>query len=467
MVGLKLGNVSGSIPDRNAPIGEVKTLGLKVVGTATTGGLNVSRKLLHLLCYFVFVCFFSGSGICAPFEAHDRSWEGMSEFEALASVLLGRERLVVAPTLDHAALKPEDAVILVHPDRAPKVDSLARFMRDGGRVVLLDDYGSGDALLRHFGMTRLPAPRPPSRMLGQNPDLPIAEPASAHPTVVDVPSVALNHPTALKHPDLSPVLEVRDTRGGKHTVAVAGAVARGRLLVVADGSVFINEMMQLPGNREFAKGVVTYATDSDAWGKREGRVFLLSGTFEETGSYGKEPSALSDLADKLSHGMDAVHEMQRDGLPKTGLYALAIALSSIVLWWASKHAWRTHRYRSPQYLQGSRALYEARAAFLANPSTPRALLMLEWRDALECALKLSLNLRDLPSPETLSTKVAETHGEHLGRELRSVLAVLARAETSVLSKGGPVRYKDQEIHQTGARVRNLVKALREHERTIE
>jgi hypothetical protein len=403
-------------------------------------------------------------GFCAPFEPGDSSWEGSLELTTMASQLVGPQRLVVTNTLRYADLTPQDALLIVHPERSLKVESLARFMREGGRVVLLDDYGTGDAVLRHFGMVRMAAPRPPARMLGQNPDLPIAEPASAHPTVVDVNSVALNHPTAIKHPDLSTVLEIKDRNGGRHPVAVAGAVQRGRLLVVSDASVFINEMMRLPGNREFAKGVIVYATDSDAWGKREGRLFILTGAFEEEGAYGTDPSPLAEVAEKLRHGIDALDEIRRDGLPKTGTYALALMLAAVILWWIAKHAWRSHRYRAPRYLQNGlgNMQNQARATFLENPSTPRALLLLEWRDALDCALKLSLDLRDLPRADLLFEVVRARVGDSAARELRTVFGTFARAETSILSKGTPLAFKDTEVVQTGARVRNLVKALQEH-----
>ena len=82
-------------------------------------------------------------------------------------------------------------------------------MRAGGRVVMLDDFGRGDSLLRHFGMERVASPRRPAEFLRKNPQLALAEPASAHPVVADVSRVVTNHPTGLSHPDLSPVLKIR------------------------------------------------------------------------------------------------------------------------------------------------------------------------------------------------------------------------------------------------------------------
>ena len=84
-------------------------------------------------------------------------------------------------------------------------------MRAGGRVVMLDDFGRGDSLLRHFGMERVPSPRRPAESLRHNPQLALAEPASAHPVVADVTPRRHEPPDRSRHPDLSPVLKISNT----------------------------------------------------------------------------------------------------------------------------------------------------------------------------------------------------------------------------------------------------------------
>lgn len=85
----------------------------------------------------------------------DEGWEGLSEFVRIARTELDDRHVVVTKRLDYTALHPEDGVVLVHPESGLNVDSLSNFMRAGGRH-LLDDYGSGDQLLRHFGIERVP-----------------------------------------------------------------------------------------------------------------------------------------------------------------------------------------------------------------------------------------------------------------------------------------------------------------------
>ena len=41
-----------------------------------------------------------------------------------------------------------------------------------------------------------------------------------------------------------------------------------------------------PGNKAFARGLVRYSVDADAWGKRGGRLFIAAGDFDQKGSFG-------------------------------------------------------------------------------------------------------------------------------------------------------------------------------------
>ena len=187
------------------------------------------------------------TALAGPFDATRPAWDSLSVFVGMARGELGPKRVLVAQELDYASLAPEDAIVLVHPVGDLDLASLSRFLHEGGRVVLLDDFGDGDLLLSHFGMRRRPLGEP-SQTLGNRPHLPIATPSSYHPTVVDVDHVVLNHASCIDHPDLSSVLEVETRSGEKKAVAVAGAVGKGRLLAVADSSVFVDGMLRFPGH---------------------------------------------------------------------------------------------------------------------------------------------------------------------------------------------------------------------------
>ena len=218
-----------------------------------------------------------------PFDLAGRDWEGCADLVDLARAELGA-KVVVTSDLDFRELRPGDGLLLLYPENTVDADTLSRFMRAGGRVILLDDFGAGDGVLAHFGMERVPIPRRPADTLRHNPQLAIAEPASLHPVVADVQRIVTNHPTGLKHPDLSPVLRVRGVGEPDVIIAVAGAVGQGRLLVVGDPSIVMNAMLRYGGNKALARGLVRYAVDDDTWGSRGGRLFIASGAFRQQGT---------------------------------------------------------------------------------------------------------------------------------------------------------------------------------------
>jgi hypothetical protein len=198
----------------------------------------------------------------SPFDLTGADWEGCSELVRIARAELGTTRIIATTSIDFKELKPEDGLLLLYPEKSLDVDELSKFMRAGGRVVLLDDFGRGESLLRHFGMERVPVPKKPVESLRHNPQLALAEPASAHPVVADVNRVVTNHATGLSHPDLSPVLKIRGANEGDVFIAVAGAVGekppapQSRLLVVGDPSIVLNSMLRYAGKNSFARGRV-------------------------------------------------------------------------------------------------------------------------------------------------------------------------------------------------------------------
>ncbi len=169
------------------------------------------------------------------------------------------------------------------------------FMRAGGRIALLDDYGTGDALrepLRH-------PPRATARTaLGDAPRQPVVRdrrtgersPGRARRLARgDQPRDGAGAP------GLSPLLVIHGDGEPDVLLAVAGAVGQGRLLAVGDASVGINAMLRYPGNRELCPGLLRYSLEDDAWGKRGGKLYVLANDFETTGSL-RRPTRASERA---------------------------------------------------------------------------------------------------------------------------------------------------------------------------
>ena len=411
------------------------------------------------------------------FDASRPGWDSLAGFVTMARTELGAARVVVTSKLDYSTLVPEDALVLVHPVGDLDLASLSRFLHEGGRIVLLDDFGDGDLLLSHFGMTRRPLGEP-SQTLGNRLYLPIAKPSGYHPTVVDVDHVVLNHASCIDHPDLSSVLEVETRIGEKKAVAVAGAVGKGRLLAVADSSVFVDSMLRFPGNETFARAVIRYAVEDDVWGKRGGRLLVLSDSVEQVGVFG-EASAVSAFFEEATRSLrEALQKLRDEGL--SGIPALAVAVLAALgcVLWVAKRAAKPHSPQLPRFLipvtnlgRGGQA---GHVSTLVAKTTPRALALLEHKVAFEEKLAAHLGLADgsraaaaagqpvaiLP-PQAELLALLEERGATKTQltELRQLLFRLSQAETWLLSRGRAPSVSEAEVVRISERLDALLLVL--------
>jgi hypothetical protein len=405
----------------------------------------------------------AGPASAAPFDLAQSDWEGGAELVRLARAELGGSRVEATTRVDFGELKPDDGLILLYPERSLDVDELAKFMRAGGRVILLDDFGRGESLLANFGLKRVPSPRHPAESLRKNAQLALAEPASAHPVVADVNRVVTNHPTGLAHPDLSPVLKIRGAGGDPDVVvAVAGAVGKGRLLAVGDPSIVMNSMLRYAGNKTFARGLVRYGVDSDAWGKRGGRLFIASGNFEQKGSFGGERDAISEW---LRDVRDLLDQIRKEGLPAVLAYGAAMALGLALVVWVGARAGRLHKPSVPRFVRHVPAVAQGgvagHAAVIGAPQTTRVLALLELKSALEEQLTMLLGLAKVPGHQELLDQIGQrglldAEGLHT---LRGLLLRMSNVETMVVFQrsGGMVQsVRDNEVVSIARTVKQLL-----------
>ena len=92
-----------------------------------------------LVCVMAALLGHARSAHAGPFEVKEMDWEGCSGLLELARAEMGEKRVVVLSELDWSDLKSEDAILLIHPERAISGDKLAAFLGEGGRVAVLDD----------------------------------------------------------------------------------------------------------------------------------------------------------------------------------------------------------------------------------------------------------------------------------------------------------------------------------------
>jgi hypothetical protein len=383
----------------------------------------------------------------AAFDVNDTTWEGTSELFELAKKRFGRERLEIAATLDYAKLTPKDGLVILHPDVALDYDELSAFMRAGGRVALLDDYGSGDRFLSRFQIYRVRAPGAPAKMLRDNSNLPIAEPAvqivagqeqNRHPITQSVDSVVTNHPTALTHNNLTPVLTIRARGEPDATLAVTGIIAsRGRLFAMGDPSSFVNLMLRYPGNRRFADGLLGYLLEGDNWGERGGKLYFVTNRFQQKGQFGNRGGLFNGLGQALSDTLTEVHD---HGLPEPLPLMLAALGCLAVMSWALFYAARTKPRVTPRYSTAEPLVAQGgpsgRIAVLSAPSTDSALGLAELRSAALDLFGERLELGRGPSAKVVLTELERRQllSEQALQELSSAFSELRIIEERIVKK---------------------------------
>jgi hypothetical protein len=414
-------------------------------------GLRISplRRFAALLALGAGLGGAARPAVAAPFELRDASWEGLRSFVELAEAELGASRVTTVSTLDWSTLTPADGLLLLHPERTVDADELAAFLRAGGRVAIVDDYGAGDRILQRYDIRRTRSPASPLLTLRDNAAFAVAEPVAetvggrqqaVHPVAAEVGRLVTNHPTGLLHPNLSPVLRIRARDEADVTLAVAAQVAtKGRLFAMGDPSAVMNSMLRYPGNRAFAAGLVRYLVDDDTWGPRGGRLVVASNRFGERGAYGNDSAVGREVRDALRSLREGLTQVEGGGLPRGALLSFAVLLLAGLTVWVAGAAAKRYPKPVPRFARPTGLLAQGgaagRAAALAAPSTHRGLVLLEQKHAFEEAVGALLGLPRAPQMGALVDELARrqlVRPETLGR-LREALLYMARVETAMAS----------------------------------
>ena len=431
---------------------------------------DMTRSRLLLALVWFALGLLAPSAWAGPFDLNDNTWEGGSELLALARRELGEERVIVRAVLDWAEVQSGDGVLLLHPMRTIDVEEATAFMRAGGRLAVVDDYGRGDQFLEHFRIQRRTLPARPLDTLRNKPALPIAVPmaepgegrtSTRHPTVAQVERVMLNHGTGFTHPQLTPVLVVRGVGEPDVPVAVAGQVEAGRLFAVGDASAFINLMMRYPGNRRFASGLLQYLVASDRPTATAGRLFICTNDFDERAGFGGVTPWRKSVDRAMQGVLEGLGALRREGLPPWLRPLLAGLVAFLVAWWARGALGRSYRPRLPRFARPTPLLAQGglagRVAVLSASTSPRALALLELRSALGEALALQLGV----PPETRASVLLDEAMRRGWVEpsaaggARAVLERMRKAESGVLA-GQPARVSRRDIAQAAQVVRDIL-----------
>ena len=192
-------------------------------------------------------------------------WNGfsdlISEFHAVKLKSLLDEKLFLNPS--------NTSLLIVGPEKEFSEDEakiIERFLKSGGQVILADDFGSGNQLLELLGVDvrfngsllvdplfkergmRLPRIR--ATALG------VRELVFNYGTVLEgCPSpIARSSSYSFLDLDLNGKWSEGEPRGSFAT-ACSLSLGRGRLIIVADSSLWINSMLQMRDNQKFLESL--------------------------------------------------------------------------------------------------------------------------------------------------------------------------------------------------------------------
>ncbi|WP_276302469.1 DUF4350 domain-containing protein [Halorussus lipolyticus] len=220
---------------------------------------------------------FSAGTSGATFSTFNTEWDGASSLRSVADDA-GLDVTVTGDTAAYSSATPPGTVAFVlSPDsayRSGEAGRVAEFVRTGGTLVVAGDFGPhADDLLGSVGASaRLDTGRLRDGYSNyRSPVMPVATGVANHSLVAGVESVTLNHATAVTPNGATTLVNTSDyayldTNGNatldrsesvrSYPVATVESVGAGRVVVVSDPSVFINAMLDRPGNRQFARSLL-------------------------------------------------------------------------------------------------------------------------------------------------------------------------------------------------------------------
>jgi len=402
-----------------------------------------------------------------PLDPVGTDWEGLADLVTLARAEIGRDRVVTPRRLDFEELSPADALLIIHPVTKLDDHEIESFVSDGGRVALLDDYGTGSDLLDRFGIQRVPLPSNPARMLRSNPSLALAEAPEASVSSSDAPQflresgpVVTNHATGLGDTGLPPLLVVHGRGEPDVTLAVAGTFGRGRFLAIGDSSIAMNAMLRFPGNRALAAALVRYLSEETASSSSRGRLYVLANDAALAGELGTSTPVPKPVRAAKVEALDAL----RQGLSPTAAYGAAVGVGLGIILWASSRAGRTYKESVPRFVRpiavAKQGGFAGKTALLISGS-PR-LALVELRRALEEQIGIRLGL-DRPAPHRELIARARARGmlgESDAEDLDRIFATLRLAGGEPKRGWLPLkRLKRAEIVALIERSRDLLAAM--------
>ncbi len=234
----------------------------------------------------------------AEYDPYSQGWNGLASFVGLAEGM--GFSVDIRESLEWDTLEAKDILFLVFPLQRVDPAKLAAYVQAGGNVVIADDFGDGKEAMQAMGLLRIEVEQArSSRFYEGRMYAPIANARGDHPLAREVGDVVTNHPAVMTRIEGATTIVGLDDGA----VVVAGERGFGKYVAVSDPSIFINRMLQFPGNVQLTSNIFNWL---DRGNRRARNIVLLRGNRD---MYGEPPPYIDDAnADNLGRSISAFND---------------------------------------------------------------------------------------------------------------------------------------------------------------
>ncbi len=183
----------------------------------------------------------------ADYAVDNENWNGLSRFWQLAGNL--RANIRKTEDLDWAQLDPKrDALMFWSSETWVPSAKLWAFLHQGGRAAIAEDFRGGASIFGELGLALVP----------EEEAFPVAVPMTdAHPLTKGLRRLVGNHAVSFV-PVPTPLWAFP---GSTRALVLEIPVGAGKLLLVSDPSLLINDMLGRGDNRLFARRLLQWLSD--------------------------------------------------------------------------------------------------------------------------------------------------------------------------------------------------------------
>ncbi|AEC51927.1 hypothetical protein PNA2_1011 [Pyrococcus sp. NA2] len=193
------------------------------------------------------------------FSILNNKWNGLSSF----AKLVYEEKGMVIPITDslNNFNFRKGTLIIAGPDlgySSLEVERIKEFLENGGTVIIMDDFGTGNQILEGLNLTlRFSRKVPIDPLYFKDYRLPIIVNIEDPELAKNVKGIILNYPSVITGGEgevFTSKVTLLDGKFGQYPVLVELNYGKGKLILFSDPSVFTNDMFPL--NREFIENFV-------------------------------------------------------------------------------------------------------------------------------------------------------------------------------------------------------------------